>query len=133
MTAHPELTRQQQLLEAAEPIFRTLTDHAYDRALSYEVLDVLSPLIDDTDAYGETLAAFADRFHKRLERNLADYGPTTVHYLKHGRYRLASQPEGLIVFERLSNARFTLKSAWDNSELPEALLTDMGQIWGVGL
>ncbi|WP_199550274.1 hypothetical protein [Streptomyces sp. N35] len=133
-----EPTRCHRLLGMAEPLYRTFTDHPYDRALSCEVIETLAQAIDNTAAYGSQLAEFTEHFHARLERNLADYGPTSAHALKHGRYgryRLAGQPESLIVFERLSQvrSRFRLRSAWNDSELPETMLTDMGQIWGVAL
>lgn len=62
-------------------------------------------------------------------------GPTSALFLEHGRYLLASQPESLIIFERLSDvrARFDLHVAWKRSKLPDSMLTDMAQIWGVAL
>ncbi|MET7931923.1 hypothetical protein ABZT43_50925 [Streptomyces sp. NPDC005349] len=69
MSVPPELARRNQLLEAAEQIFRTFTDHPYDKDLSYDVLAVLAPAIDDAAAYGEQLADFTDRFHERLDRD----------------------------------------------------------------
>lgn len=135
MAKHPELVRSNQLLDAAEQVYRTFTDHPYHTDLSHEVVDVLSQTIDDTTAYSEQLTQFAEHFRKRLERNYADYGPTSAHFLEHGRYLLASQPESLIIFERLNNvrSRFELQDAWDDSELPETMLSDMAQIWGIGL
>ncbi|KOV50844.1 hypothetical protein ADL00_42565 [Streptomyces sp. AS58] len=135
MAKHPELARSNQLLDTAEQIYRTFTDHPYSRDLSHDVVDVLSQTIDDDTSYGEQLSEFAEHFRERLQRDYADYGPTSAHFLEHGRYLLASQPESLIIFERLSNvrSRFELQNAWDDSELPETMLTDMAQIWGIGL
>jgi ppGpp synthetase/RelA/SpoT-type nucleotidyltranferase len=129
----PELARSNRLLEAAEHAYRTFTDHPYSRDLSHDVISVLSQTIDDDTAYSEQLANFTEHFRERIQRNYADYGPTSAHFLEHGRYLLASQPESLIIFERLANARFRLKSTWNKSELPETMLTDMAQIWGIGL
>lgn len=130
-----ELQTDRQLLDAAEQIYRTFVEPPYDKNLSRDVVAVLSPTIDEHALYGEQLAAFAERFRERLERNYADYGPLTAHYLKHGRYVLASQPESLIVWERLSQvrSRFKLRIAWNHSELPDTMLSDMAQVWGVAL
>ncbi|WP_405680129.1 hypothetical protein [Streptomyces sp. NBC_01238] len=129
----PALARRNRLLDVAEQVYRTFTDHPYSRDLSHDVVEVLSQTIDDDTAYGERLTEFADCFRERLQRNYADYGPTSAHFLEHGRYLLASQPESLIIFERLANARFRLKNTWNKSQLPETMLTDMAQIWGIGL
>ncbi|MET8223048.1 hypothetical protein [Streptomyces sp. NPDC005301] len=133
MAQHPELARSNQLLDVAEQVYRTFTDHPYNTDMSHDVINLLSRTIDDAAAYGEHLTQFAERFRNRIQRAYADYGPTSAHFLKHGRFLLASQPESLIVFERLSNARFRLRSAWDAGELPDTMLTDMAQIWGVAL
>ncbi|MFF7300606.1 hypothetical protein [Streptomyces sp. NPDC008265] len=132
MAQHPELVRSNLLLDMTEQVYRTLTDHPYSRDLSQDVLDVLAQTIDDADTYGERLADFVEGHRKRIQRAYADYGPTSDHFLKHGRYMLASQPESLIIFERLTNARFRLKGTWDG-QLPETMLTDMAEIWGVAL
>lgn len=129
----PELARSNRLLDVAEQVYRTFTAHPYSRDLSHDVVGVLSQTIDDDTVYSEQLTEFAERFRERIQRNYADYGPTSAHFLEHGRYLLASQPESLIIFERLANARFRLKSTWNKSQLPETMLADMAQIWGIGL
>ncbi|MDT3398452.1 hypothetical protein RKE29_17665 [Streptomyces sp. B1866] len=135
MAQHPDLARSNHLLNTAEQIYRTFTDHPYSTDLSHEVIDTLSQTIDDTTAYSEQLTQFTERFRERLERAYTEYGPTSALFLKHGRYLLASQPESLIIFERLSQirSRFDLHIAWKNSELPDSMITDMAQIWGVAL
>ncbi|MFD4998600.1 hypothetical protein [Streptomyces buecherae] len=135
MATHPELARSNQLLNTAEQIYHTFTDHPHSTALSHEVVEVLCQTIDDVPTYSEQLTQFAEDFRERLERAYTDYGPTSDHFRKHGRYLLASQPVSLIIFERLSRvrSRFELQNAWDDSELPETMLTDMAQIWGIGL
>ncbi|MFE4687514.1 hypothetical protein ACFRNJ_43220 [Streptomyces sp. NPDC056721] len=135
MAKHPELARSNQLLDTAEQIYRTFTDHPHSTDLSHEVVEILSQTVEDTAAYSEQLTQFAERFRERLERAYTEYGPTSALFLKHGRYLLASQPESLIIFERLSTirSRFGLQIAWKHSELPDSMLTDMAQIWGVAL
>ncbi|MFE5688158.1 hypothetical protein [Streptomyces sp. NPDC056512] len=129
----PDLARSNRLLEVAEQVYRTFTDHPSSRDLSQDVIGILSQTIDDDATYSEQLAEFTERFRERIQRNYDDYGPSSAHFLEHGRYLLASQPESLIIFERLANARFRLKSTWNKSELPETMLTDMAQIWGIAL
>jgi hypothetical protein len=134
MAQHPELVRSNQLLDVAEQVYRTFTDHPYSADLSHSVIEVLSLTIADADAYAEQLTQFAERFRERIQRAYTDYGPNSAHFLKHGRYLLASQPESLIIFERLANnVRFSLRTAWDASELPDNMLTDIAQVWGVSL
>ncbi|MER6641056.1 hypothetical protein ABT285_36720 [Streptomyces microflavus] len=133
MSNHPELMRSAQLLDVTAQVYRTFTDHPYSRDLSHEVVDVLSQAIEDEPAYGEKLTAFAEHFRERLKRAYTDYGPNSAHFLEHGRYLLASQPESLIIFERLTNAPFLLKSTWEDGELPESMLTDMASAWGTPL
>ena len=134
MAQHPELARSNQLLDVAEQVYRTFTNHPFSTELAYNVIDVLSRTIDDPDGYREHLTQFAERFRGRIERVYTDYGPNSAHFLRHGRYLLASQPESLIIFERLSNnARYRLRSAWDAGELPDNMLTDIAQVWGVAL
>jgi ppGpp synthetase/RelA/SpoT-type nucleotidyltranferase len=135
MAQNPELARSNHLLSTAEQIYRTFTDHPYSTDLSHEVIDTVARTIDDTAAYSEQLTQFTEDFRERLERAYAEYGPTSVLFLKHNRYLLASQPESLIIFERLSQvrSRFDLHIAWKNSELPDSMIADMAQIWGVAL
>nr|WP_203645066.1 hypothetical protein [Streptomyces sp. SID14478] len=135
MAKHPELARSNQLLDVAEQAYRTFTDHPYSSDLSHDVIEVLSEAIDDTTNYSDQLDQFVSDFRELLERAYIEYGPTSALFLKHGRYLLASQPESLIVFERLNNvrSRIELQIAWKHSELPEDMLTDMAQIWGVSL
>ncbi|MBO1332555.1 hypothetical protein [Streptomyces sp. VRA16 Mangrove soil] len=126
--------RADRLLQAAEPLYAMFTAHRHNQALSRDVVEVLAQTIDDDVAYPAVLAGFVERYRERLELAYADYGPTSTHFLKHGRCLLASQPESLIIFERLSGigSRFRLRSAWEG-RLPGTMLEDMGQIWGVAL
>ncbi|MFD3442775.1 hypothetical protein ACFWU3_35400 [Streptomyces sp. NPDC058685] len=133
MSKHPELVRGSHLLDLAEQIYQTFTDHPFSRELSYEVVDVLADAVDDETSYGEQLAAFTENYRDRLEQLYADYGPRGFHSREHGRYLLASQPESLIIFERLAKARFALSEAWQESELSEAWLNDLAEAWGTAI
>ncbi|MEJ8636282.1 hypothetical protein [Streptomyces sp. MS2.AVA.5] len=129
---HPDIARSNQLLEEAAHIFRTFTDHEYRRDLSEEVVDVLAQAIPDQSHYADRLAKFAEERRGDLERAFMDYGPGSDHFLRHGRYLLASQPESLIIFERLSTAKLLLQGLWAD-ELPQSMLNDMADAWGVSL
>ncbi|MFF6828090.1 hypothetical protein [Streptomyces longwoodensis] len=133
LTLHPDVTRSNRLLEEAEHLYRTFTEHSPRRDLSEEIVDVLIQTVGpDTSAYLERLAVFAEERRSDLERAYSDYGPNSDHFLKHGRYVLASQPESLIIFERLSTAKLLLHGIWLD-QLPESLLADMADAWGVFL
>ncbi|MFE2725432.1 hypothetical protein [Kitasatospora sp. NPDC059327] len=132
LTEHPDFTRSNRLLAEAERIYRTFTDHPYNRGLSEEVVDVLLEAIEDDVGYCDQLVQFAEEWRDRLQRAYQDYGPTSEHFLGEGRYMLASQPESLIIFERLANASFLLQGTWEDA-LPDSMLKDMAKIWGTAL
>lgn len=133
LSKHPDFTRSNRLLAEAERIYRTFTSHPYNRDLSEEIVDVLLEAIEGGDAtYGDQLVEFAEQWRERLERAYRDYGPTSEHFLDEGRYMLASQPESLIIFERLANASFVLQDIWEDT-LPDHMLKDMAKIWGTAL
>lgn len=129
---YPDVAQSNHLLDEAEHLFRTFTDHEPRRDLSEEVVDVLVQTIQDLSTYPDKLAKFTEERRADLERAYKDYGPSSEHFLHHGRYVLASQPESLIIFERLSNVKFLLQGRWVD-ELPESMLNDMADAWGVSL
>ncbi|QIK04710.1 hypothetical protein G7Z12_37715 [Streptomyces sp. ID38640] len=132
LAAHPDFSRNNSLLTEAERIYRTFSTHPYNRDLSEDIVDVLVEAIGEHDGYADRLMEFAEHERERLERAYQDYGPTSEHFLEHGRYMLASQPESLIIFERLANARYMLDATWEDN-LEKHLLTDMAKIWGTAL
>ncbi|MCX5248942.1 hypothetical protein OG895_27610 [Streptomyces sp. NBC_00201] len=132
LAQYPDVAQSNRLLDEAEHLFRTFTEHESRRDLSEEVVDVLLKTIPDPATYPDRLAAFADVRKADLERAYADYGPNSDHFLSHGRYVLASQPESLIIFERLTSAKMLLQGRWID-ELPESMLNDMADAWGVSL
>ncbi|MFD5034975.1 hypothetical protein ACFWM0_31830 [Streptomyces sp. NPDC058405] len=132
LAQYPDVAQGNHLLDEAEHIFRTFTDHEPRRDLSEDVVDVLVKTIQDPTAYSEQLMKFTQDRRTDLERAYKDYGPDSEHFLHHGRYILASQPESLIIFERLSSAKFLLQGRWID-ELPESMLNDMADAWGVSL
>ncbi|WP_411575874.1 hypothetical protein [Streptomyces mutabilis] len=132
LAQYPDVALSNRLLDEAEHLFRTFTEHEPRRDLSEEVVDVLVKTIPDPANYPSRLAEFAQSRRSDLERAYQDYGPASDHFLRHGRYVLASQPESLIIFERLSSAKMLLQGRWVD-ELPESMLNDMADAWGVSL
>ncbi|MEU4154590.1 hypothetical protein [Streptomyces sp. NPDC026659] len=132
LAQHPDFTRTNRLLAQAEFLYRTFTEHEYRRDLSEDILDVLIETVEREPDYPNKLAQFAEEHRQQLEDAYRDYGPTSELFLTHGRYILASQPESLIIFERLSTAKMLLRSVWDD-ELPETMLSDMAEIWSIHL
>ncbi|MFJ9011561.1 hypothetical protein [Streptomyces canus] len=132
LAQHPDFTRSNRLLTEAEFLYRTFTDHEYRRDLSEDIVDVLAETVEHEPDYLNKLAQFAEEHRQQLEQAYREYGPTSELFLTHGRYILASQPESLIIFERLSAAKMLLKGVW-NDELSETMLSDMAEIWSVHL
>lgn len=132
LAQHPDFTRSNRLLAEAEFLYRTFTDHEYRRDLSEDIVDVLLNTVEHETNYQEKLAQFAETNRELLEDAYRDYGPTSDHFLVHGRYILASQPESLIIFERLSAAKMLLRGIWED-QLSETMLSDMAEIWSVHL
>jgi hypothetical protein len=132
LAEHPDFSRSSRLLTEAERIYRTFSQHPYHRDLSQEIIVILLNTIDDGYEYGDQLVEFAELQRERLEALYRDYGPTSDHFLEGGRYMLASQPESLIIFERLANAKFVIQNVWEE-HLPEFMLLDMAKAWGTAL
>lgn len=132
LAQHPDFTRTNRLLDEAEFLYRTFTEHEYRRDLSEDIIDVLVETIEHEPDYPNKLAQFAEQYRQQLEAAYRDYGPTSELFLTHGRYILASQPESLIIFERLTAAKMLLRGVWYD-ELPETMLSDMAEIWSVYL
>ncbi|MET8647676.1 hypothetical protein [Streptomyces sp. NPDC004675] len=130
LAAHPDFSRNNRLLTEAERIYQTFSSHPYDRQLSEDVVDVLVDAVGDDPTYADRLVEFAEEHRSRIERAYEQYGPSSEQFLEHGRYLLASQPESLIIFERLVNARYDLQAIWEGN-LEDRLLTDMARIWQV--
>ncbi|MFF2367834.1 hypothetical protein ACFVU0_34680 [Streptomyces sp. NPDC058122] len=130
LAEHPDFSRNNRLLAEAERIYQTFSQHPYDRTLSEDVVDVLIDTIGDDASYPDRLVEFAEQYRGRIEHAYEEFGPSSEQFLEHGRYLLVSQPESLIIFERLANARHDLQESWQGN-LEDRLLTDLARIWGV--
>ncbi|MGW8558094.1 hypothetical protein [Streptomyces tubercidicus] len=129
---HPDFTRSNRLLDQAEFLYRTFTDHEYRRDLSEDIVDVLVATVEREADYPNKLTQFAEQYRDQLEATYRHYGPTSELFLTHSRYVLASQPESLIIFERLTTAKMLLRGTWAD-QLSDTLLTDMAEIWSAHL
>jgi putative GTP pyrophosphokinase len=105
------------LLAVAEPRFYTFVQREGYRDLSIEVLHELTdvfPAADERAAYGDTLGEFAEREHNRLSQLYRDYGPGSP-FEGEGRYWLFSQPESLLLLERIASSAVVDRDHWASS------------------
>lgn len=114
-----------QTIAGLENEFFRLTARRSDPELTRIVVTALDPLLPDGGwaHYQPTLRRFVDEHSEKLRRIYDDY-------LEDDRIPLVSQPESLLVFERLENDRFHLIELW-HEILPASLLESMSEIWGV--
>jgi ppGpp synthetase/RelA/SpoT-type nucleotidyltranferase len=114
-----------QLLERLERGFLTLTGHRFDPELSRFVVDSLSPALPAEPRldYLSALDSFVDQHRTKLESIYKDY-------LTDDRHPLLSQPESLLIFERLEANRFILRGHWPEA-LPFAFLEGLANVWGL--
>ncbi len=112
------------LLLGLEQAFLNLTAHRSDPELSRLVVDALRPVMPslDWDEYQSVLEPFIAANRDKLARIYADY-------LADDRNPLISQPESLLVFERIEHDRFRLVEQWAQV-LPTGMLVQLADIWG---
>jgi ppGpp synthetase/RelA/SpoT-type nucleotidyltranferase len=119
-----------ELLDLAERQFLSLVVHPeFDRGLSMQVLEVLSASIDEGEVptYTRRLEEFTESRREDLLHVLSQYGPGSG--TEESRYALLSQPESIVLLERLSNAPDAVAAAWRAAEFPEELLEATSAIW----
>src|ERR1022692_1657193 len=112
------------LLELLERHFYMFASGPTDSGLSLRILTVLLPLLGATDigAYETPFGEFIDANRPKLEEIFTDYR-------NDDRNPLLSQPECLLIFERLTSDRFQLTTTW-GQHLPPNLLGSLSDIWG---
>jgi ppGpp synthetase/RelA/SpoT-type nucleotidyltranferase len=116
-----------ELIDVLERDFLGLTGQPFDPQLSRMIVDNLRSTLPDGPAqdYLSTLDSFVSFNRAKLTNIYADY-------LTDDRHPLLSQPESLLIFERLASDRFQLRNTWP-AFLPMAFLESMADIWGVPL
>ncbi|MCI2975531.1 MAG: hypothetical protein MP439_05585 [Ferrimicrobium sp.] len=112
------------MLTILEQQFWTLVARPTDVDLSKRIITVLLPLIgsDNASDYKSTLDTFVETHREKLDEIFADYA-------EDDRNVLLSQPECLLVFERLTVDPFALVDVWQR-HLPTDLLTSLSEVWG---
>lgn len=112
------------VLRELERHFFALTAHSSDSKLSHVVISALRPLLSDEELenYSMLLEAFVAANTSKLQTIYDDY-------LDDDRNPLMSQPESLLVFERLENVFQRVPAVWQET-LPETLLHSFSIIWG---
>jgi ppGpp synthetase/RelA/SpoT-type nucleotidyltranferase len=112
------------LLFGLEQAFLRLTAHRFNPELSRAVISGLAPLLPERnwESYRPLLEGFIGSHQDKLRRIYDDY-------LSDDRNPLISQPESLLIFERIENDRFRLAENWSDI-LPASILRSMSEIWG---
>lgn len=112
------------MLDQLERNFYRFTTRSFDAELSVKIISVLKQLLSPAEIKGfkALLEDFVDRKKDKLEEIFHSYS-NDEHYL------LLSQPESLLIFERLDKDKFYLKEVW-REVLPLSLLEPLTDIWG---
>jgi ppGpp synthetase/RelA/SpoT-type nucleotidyltranferase len=97
------------LLEHLEKGFLGLTGRAFDPLLSVYVVSLLQGALPEL-----TTAEYLERVDGFVVANKPKLSGIYADYLSDERQVLISQPESLILFERLETDRFTLRGNWPN-------------------
>jgi putative GTP pyrophosphokinase len=118
------------LLRHAERLYYKFVAEPGESDLSIEVLGLVASSIseDERPDYPATLAAFVDARRDRIEDAFRDYGATSS-YAEDYKYFLFSQPESLILWERIEHRPRALAHSIENTDLagPVGVLAE---VWG---
>ncbi|GAA3335444.1 hypothetical protein GCM10020358_03770 [Amorphoplanes nipponensis] len=118
------------LVSQLERIFHAFCATQYDADLTRTISSVILKAVKEEERphYASRLATFAQEMRPDLEQAFKEYGPGSTP-ANLGTYILASQPESVAIFERLTNAPRTLSQVWRNNSFPDELLEDMKGVW----
>lgn len=121
------------LLHEAERWFLTFVTEPGEQELSLEVINQVKSSIgiDQLADYPQTLAAFVAEHRAQIENALREYGVGSP-YAGEFNYVLFSQPESLILWERIQNARLALTRSVRASEIAPAVAA-LADVWGRSL
>lgn len=120
------------LLRASEALFLTFVAEPGEDELSLEVLRIIeSALPDDVTEYAEKLKRFVDTNREKLVQLLAEYGIYSDFASQYA-YWLFSQPEALVLFERISSAPQALAESVFGSEIWDAV-KHLFAAWGAAM
>lgn len=121
------------LLHEAERWFLTFVTEPGEQELSLEVIDQVKSTISGSEPtdYAEILEAFVAQHRTQIEDALREYGAGSP-YEGEFNYVLFTQPESLIIWERIQNARLALTREVRGSEIEPAVAA-LADIWGQSL
>lgn len=131
--AHVEQDRRHRsarLLRQAERWFLTIVSDPGEKELSLEVLDaIMSSFSDDEiSGYAETLERFVDANRDKIHAALMEYGQGSS-YSEQFNYFLFTQPESLVIWERLEARAVALSGAVRGSDI-ETAVEALADVWG---
>jgi ppGpp synthetase/RelA/SpoT-type nucleotidyltranferase len=119
------------LLAEAERIYYTFAWSNYSRDLSRLICPILAGVIGSNIAdFTARLPEFSDTHQAHLRKVYRQYGASSE-FASHGKYILAGQPESIVIFELFECQRHALRQAWEEADLPDSLLDDLADVWGV--
>ena len=112
------------ILDELERHFYQLTARSFDRELSIDVISKLLPTLSqqEIDGFNDLLSRFVQSNREKLSEIFANYQEDTRHLL-------LSQPESLLIFERLVADSFVLRENWQ-TQMPIELLDGLVDVWG---
>lgn len=110
------------LLRAAENLYHGFASEPGLTELSFEVLSIISPafVADDRVDYGVRLTEFAAEQHDLIDAMYSQYGSASS-FAQNYAYFLFTQPESLIILERLFIRPMALQQAIQGSDIEVAV------------
>lgn len=122
--------REAAFLRTAEAEYYRFVSCAGDDELSLQVLTDLSPALVDVDvtSYIDVLRAFVEQQGDKLQQVYTEYGPGTPQ-ADLDEYYMFTQPESMIIFERIS-AKPQLLADTATAVGFAATLRPMYEVWG---
>jgi putative GTP pyrophosphokinase len=119
------------LLRASEALYLTFVAEPGEDALSLEVLRIVAPALPETERqdYPAALKAFVEANQEKLADVFATYGVYSGFASQYA-YWLFTQPEALVVLERVSRTPQALAEAVEGTEIKE-VVKHLYAAWGV--
>ena len=120
-------TRRRALISnAAESNYRRFNDNSWSTDLSTEILDVVGRAVpdDQVEGYPDVLTDWVEQNAEGLEQLYSTYGAGSE-WDSDYTYALFTQPESIVILERLEHTPELLDHEWNAAGLPEAWLRPM--------
>jgi hypothetical protein len=120
------------LLATAEDNYFTVVPIPGDRDLSLEVLlelETALPRVDDLETYRDQLETFTDEHRVRLKEIYSKYGEGSE-FEANAKYWLFTQPESVVIFERIANQPMLTRDVVVQTNLGYAV-EPLFRAWGI--